>query len=77
MPEPTVFLRKSLPIVSIVRPTGTHGIAMGVVEFLTAMGLFKGQKDPAFFATLKRLASEADAANDRGRPPGPPGAPKM
>jgi len=65
MPEPTVFLRKSLPIVSIVRPTNTEGIAMGVVEFLTAMGLFKGQSK-GFFETLKQLASEADAAKPRG-----------
>jgi hypothetical protein len=70
MPEPTVFLRKSLPIVSIVRPTNTQGIAMGVVEFLTAMGLFIGQPQ-AFFDTLKQLAREADAAtaNGRGGPP--------
>jgi hypothetical protein len=65
MPEPTVFLRNSLPIVSIVRPTNTEGIAMGVVEFLTAMGLFKGQSN-RFFETLKQLASEADAAKPRG-----------
>ena len=61
MPEPTVFLRKSLPIVSIVRPTNTQGIAMGVVEFLTAMGLFKGQSQD-FFDALHTLAAEADAA---------------
>jgi hypothetical protein len=65
MPEPTVFLRKSLPIVSIVRPTNTQGIAMGVVEFLTNMGLFKGQS-PGFFEAIKRLAAEADAAKPRG-----------
>ena len=65
MPEPTVFLRKSLPIVSIVRPTETRGIAMGVVEFLTAMGLFKGQSN-GFLQTLKQLATEADAAKPRG-----------
>jgi hypothetical protein len=65
MPEPTVFLRKSLPIVSIVRPTNTEGIAMGVVEFLTAMGLFKGQSK-GFFETLTQLAREADAAKPRG-----------
>src|SRR5207302_1183732 len=41
MPEPTVFLRKSLPIVSIIRPTATQGIAKGAAAFLTAMGLFK------------------------------------
>jgi hypothetical protein len=65
MPEPTVFLRKSLPIVSIVRPTETRGIAMGVVEFLTAMGLLKGQSN-GFFEALKQLAREADAAKPRG-----------
>jgi len=61
MPEPTIFLRKSLPIVSIVRPTNTEGVAMGVVEFLTAMGLFKGQSK-GFFNALQTLAKEADAA---------------
>jgi hypothetical protein len=65
MPEPTPFLRKSLPIVSIVRPTNTQGIAMGVVEFLTAMGLFKNQSED-FFDALEQLASEADAARARG-----------
>jgi ferritin-like protein len=65
MPEPAPFLRRSLPIVSIVRPTQTQGIAMGVVEFLTAMGLFIGQST-GFFATLKQLAREADAAKPRG-----------
>jgi Membrane bound beta barrel domain (DUF5777) len=64
MPEPTVFLRKSLPIVSIIRPTATQGIAKGVVEFLTAMGLFKGQSE-GFFNTLKKLAAEADAAKPK------------
>ena len=53
------------PIVSIVRPTGTEGIAMGVVEFLTNMGLFKGQS-AGFFEALKQLAREADAAKPRG-----------
>jgi hypothetical protein len=65
MPEPCPFLRRSLPIVSIVRPTNTQGIAMGVVEFLTAMGLFEGQSK-AFFEALKTLASEADAAKRHG-----------
>ena len=65
MPEPTVFLRKSLPIVSIVRPTNTQGVATSVAEFLTAMGLFKGQST-GFFEALKTLAAEADAAKPRG-----------
>jgi hypothetical protein len=61
MPEPTNFLSRKFPVVSIVRPTKTNGIAMGVVQFLTAMGLFRGQS-PAFFATLTTLAQQADAA---------------
>jgi hypothetical protein len=61
MPEPTNFLSRRFPVCSIVRPTETKGIAMGVVQFLTAMGLFRGQS-PAFFATLTMLAQQADAA---------------
>ena len=34
---------------------------MGVVNFLTAMGLFTGQS-PQFFELLKGLAADADAA---------------
>jgi ferritin-like protein len=66
MPEPCPFLSRSLPPCSIIRPTETHGIAMGVVNFLTDMGLFIGQS-PAFFALLKKLAQAADAAR-RGPP---------
>ena len=61
MPEPTNFLSRKVPVVSIVRPTETKGVAMSVVKFLTAMGLFIGQS-PAFFATLTALAQQADAA---------------
>jgi hypothetical protein len=61
MPEPCPFLSRKLPIVSIIRPTETKGIAMGVVNFLTAMGLFIGQS-PQFFELLKDLAADADAA---------------
>jgi hypothetical protein len=64
MPEPTFFLKKSLPIVSIVRPTETKGAATGAVEALTADGLFKGQSD-AFFGFIKELAREADAAKGK------------
>src|SRR6266446_2273201 len=55
MPEPCPFLSRSLPVCSIIRPTKTEGIAMGVVQFLTAMGLFIGQS-PQFFALLGDLA---------------------
>src|SRR5215831_4051851 len=61
MPEPCPFLSRSLPIVSIIRPTNTEGAAMGALRFLTAMGLFIGQS-PAFFAYMTQLAQEADAA---------------
>src|SRR5216684_1635032 len=43
MPEPCPFISRKLPPCSIIRPTETRGIATGVVNFLTAMGLFIGQ----------------------------------
>jgi len=61
MPEPCHFLSTSLPVCSIIRPTETEGIAMNVVNFLTAMGLFIGQS-PDFFQLLNNLAQAADAA---------------
>ncbi len=61
MPEATAFLSKKLPACSIVRPTATKGVAMGVVKGLTAMGLFIGQS-PDFFAYLRDLAEDADEA---------------
>ncbi len=66
MPEPCPFLSRNLPIVSIIRPTETEGVAMGVVNFLTAMGLFIGQS-PQFFELLQSLAKDADKAR-RGVP---------
>jgi hypothetical protein len=65
MPEPCPFLSRKLPPCSIIRPTETKGIAMGVVNFLTNMGLFIGQP-PAFFELLHDLAEDADKAR-RGR----------
>ncbi len=59
MPEPCPFLDRSLPIVSIIRPTKTEGVAMGTLQFLTDMGLFIGQP-PAFFAYMAQLARDAD-----------------
>jgi len=66
MPEPCPFLDPSLPICSIIRPTKTEGVAMGVVQFLTDMGLFIGQS-PAFFALLNQMARDADHARAGGR----------
>jgi hypothetical protein len=62
MPEPCPFLSPNLPPCSVIRPTETKGVAMGVVKFLTDMGLFAGQS-PAFFAMLQQLAADADAAH--------------
>ncbi|HEX6896216.1 MAG TPA: twin-arginine translocation signal domain-containing protein [Bryobacteraceae bacterium] len=61
MPEPCPFISPNLPRCSVIRPTQTKGIAMGVVKFLTAMGLFAGQS-AEFFHFMAELATQADAA---------------
>jgi hypothetical protein len=61
MPEPTIFLNRTFPVCSIIRPTETVGAATGAAGALTANGLFRGQS-PAFFAVLHDLAEAADAA---------------
>jgi ferritin-like protein len=61
MPEPTPFLNRKFPIVSIIRPTETEGAAKGAVAALTADGLFSGQPQ-AFFSFLNDLAEDADDA---------------
>jgi hypothetical protein len=61
MPEPTPFLDRKFPIVSIIRPTETDGVAMGALNAFTADGLFIGQP-PEFFPVLTGLAKAADAA---------------
>jgi Ferritin-like domain len=61
MPEPTIFLSRKFPVVSIIRPTETKGAAMGAVKALTDDGLFIGQSKE-FFAVLQELAAQADAA---------------
>ena len=62
MPEPTIFLSRKFPPVSIIRPTETVGAAMGAVKALTDDGLFIGQSKE-FFEVLTQLAEQADAAN--------------
>jgi hypothetical protein len=61
MPEPTIFLSKKFPAVSIIRPTETKGVAMGAVKGLTADGLFHGQSKE-FMQLLTDLAEDADEA---------------
>jgi hypothetical protein len=63
MPEPTIFLSRKFPIVSIIRPTETAGAAMGALKALTDDGLFRGQT-PAFFRYMTRLARDADRARN-------------
>ena len=61
MPEPTVFLNRKFPAVSIIRPTETKGAAMGAIKGLIDDGLFIGQP-PEFLKLLQDLATAADAA---------------
>ena len=63
MPEPTIFLSRSLPAVSIIRPTQIAGSggAVATVKAWTADGLFIDQA-PEFFTVLQQLAEQADAA---------------
>jgi hypothetical protein len=60
-PIPCEFISPSLPHCAVIRPANPAGIALGVVNFLTDMGLFIGQP-PAFFKQLTTLAHQADAA---------------
>jgi hypothetical protein len=61
MPEPTVFLDRTFPVCSIIRPTDPTGAAQGAMAFLTQTGLFVGQSQ-AFFNLMTQLAQAADAA---------------
>jgi hypothetical protein len=63
MPEPTIFLSRKFPPVSIIRPTQIAGSggAVATIKSFTADGLFIGQS-PAFFALLNQMAQQADAA---------------
>lgn len=65
MPEPCPFINRKLPRCSVIRPTETKGIAKAVVNFLTHMGLFRGQSEE-FFDLLHDLAEDADEARRGG-----------
>jgi Ferritin-like domain len=60
-PVPCEFISPNLPHCAVIRPTNPKGIAMGVVNFLTAMNLFMGQSQ-TFLKALTTLARQADAA---------------
>jgi hypothetical protein len=61
-PEPTQFIRKGLPVCSVIRPSsiGDAG-AVATINSFTADLLFQGQSK-AFFDTVMDLAHGADAA---------------
>jgi len=63
MPEPTIFLNRKFPVVSIIRPTQIAGSggAVATIKAFTADGLFIGQS-PQFFAFVQELAEQADEA---------------
>ncbi len=61
MPEPTIFLSRKFPPVSIIRPTKTEGAAMSALKSLVDDGLFIGQSQE-FFSVLRKLAEQADKA---------------
>jgi len=62
MPEPTVFLNRKFPAVSIIRPTSTEeGGAVATINSFTQDGLFIGQSKE-FFELVSVLAREADAS---------------
>ena len=61
MPEPTAFLSRKLPPVSIIRPTATKGAAMGAIRSFADDGLFIGQS-AEFFQYIRDLAEDADEA---------------
>ncbi len=63
MPEPTVFLSRKFPPVSIIRPTQIAGSggAVATIKSFTADGLFIGQSQE-FFTVLNELAVQADEA---------------
>lgn len=61
MPEPTVFLNRKFPAVSIIRPTSTEeGGAVATINSFTKDGLFIGQSQE-FFQLVLELAADADA----------------
>jgi hypothetical protein len=63
MPEPTPFLSRKLPAVSVIRPiSDEQGGAVATINAFVKDGLFIGQT-PEFFELLQDLASDADNAN--------------
>ena len=71
MPEPTFFLNRKFPRVSIIRPTETENAAKGALQGLIDDGLFIGHtsksgKSDGFLELLTDLAEDADDARRGG-----------
>jgi hypothetical protein len=61
-PEPAQFIRKNLPVCSVIRPSSIEdGGAVATIKSFTADLLFLGQSKE-FFDTVMDLARAADAA---------------
>ncbi len=62
LPEPTRFISRSLPLVSVIRPSSTvNSGAVAAVRAFTGDNLFNGQSQE-FLNTVMRLAVRADNA---------------
>src|SRR5579864_8031583 len=61
MPEPTAFLNRNLPRISIIRPTETKNAATKAIAGLVTDGLFIGQSQE-FFDFMRDLSEDADEA---------------
>jgi hypothetical protein len=67
LPEPTRFISRGLPLVSVIRPSSTRNSgAVAAVKAFTDDNLFKGQSED-FFDTVMRLAVRADSARRQVR----------
>jgi len=61
MPEPTAFLNRNFPAISIIRPTETRNVAQNAILGLMKDGLFNGQSN-GFMNFVMDLAKAADDA---------------
>jgi hypothetical protein len=80
MPEPTVFLSKTLPVCSIIRPTATEGAAMAALKALTDDGLFisasrRVSSRPCNSWQRRRTRRSADSRLHHSGAPKPTGPP--
>ena len=65
MPEPCPFLDRSLPIVSIIRPTNTEGAATGALAFLNERWDFSSANRRRFLRIMTNWRKTADQRSPR------------